>query len=129
MYARLANHKPLRYIGLRCSKLMSDELSCMSLLLARNTCVKIYITAIHVHVYPPSASSEKNGPCLNAGAYDYRRNCEGSCMLFFKILLVTSTKIRSFKYGPFFFRLGRGGGGGGGGDISRYSTAHRTAAD
>ena len=78
---------------------------------------------------PPPPPKKKNGPCLNeridvimnaAACYSLKSCWSTSSFLEFRnrcAEALTSTKIRSFKYGPFFF-----GGGGGGGDISRYST-------
>ena len=73
---------------------------------------------------PPPPPPKKNGPCFNerinvimnaAACYSLKSCWSTSSFLEFKnrcAEALTSTKIRSFKHGPFF--LGGGGGGGGG---------------
>ena len=75
----------------------------------------------------PPPPPKKNGPCLNeridvimnaAACYSLKSCWSTSSFLEFRnrcAEALTSTKIRSFKHGPFFL-------GGGGGNISRYST-------
>ena len=71
---------------------------------------------------PPPPPPKKNGPCLNeridvimnaAACYSLKSCWSTSSFLEFRnryAEALTSTKIRSFKHGPFF--LGGGGGGG-----------------
>ena len=72
---------------------------------------------------PPSAPTKKNGPCLNeridvimnaAACYSLKSCWSTTSFLEFRnryAEALTSTMIRSFKHGPFFFRWGRRGGG------------------
>ena len=110
------------------SKLVSEM--CI-VLKSCKTCTTLYYRRVPRDIPPPPPPPKKNGPCLNeridvimnaAACYSLNSCWSTSSFLEFRnrcAEALTSTKIRSFKYRPFFFG---GGGGGGGGDISRYST-------